>query len=102
MYFRLCFHPRVPVCLRNGAPEDCGGDRAESESAGASELETLATQISALPLSEERTASLANVAVAAAKRMKELEKGWNMCQKKRLMQGKYLGQIQDLYSEDYH
>jgi len=96
--------------------EDCGGS-AESDAAadsgkapeapasddvGAAELETLAAQIRALPLPTEQTAGLASLAQRAASRVRDLEKGWDVCQKKRRMQSKYLSQINDLYRDDFH
>merc|ERR1712217_585777 len=86
-------------------PEDCGDDTAiaETESTtGAVQLESLVAQLNALPLPQEQTAPLSEIAGRAAQRMRELEKGWDMCQKKRRMQHKYLTQINDLYSDDFH
>jgi len=84
-------------------PEDCGGASASSsttEGAGVEHLEDLAVQLRALP--GDSLGALAGVAERAALRMRDLEKGWDMCQKKRVMQSKYLGQISDLYSDDFH
>lgn len=84
-------------------PEDCGESAAgEADGAGSNELQALAAQISRLALPEEQTAPLVAVAERAARRVRELEKGWGMCQKKRRMQRKYLGQINDLYRDDFH
>merc|ERR1712061_86260 len=50
----------------------------------------------------EDTAPLSEIAGRAAQRIRELEKGWDMCRKKRRMQHKYLTQINELYSDDFH
>jgi len=88
-------------------PEDCGDDgtgivAAEEGGIGTAELEELLTRLKALPLPDEQTSPLAALADRAVQRMRGLEKGWGMCQKKRLMQVKYLSQVQDLYSDDFH
>lgn len=86
-------------------PEDCGDDIAMADPGsptGAAQLESLAAQLNALPLPQEQTAPLSEIAVRAAQRIRELEKGWDMCRKKRCMQRKYLTQISELYSDDFH
>jgi len=86
-------------------PEDCG-EKAAAADAGEAvsimELEELAVRISELSVPAEQTAPLAALAKRAARRMSDLEKGWDMCQKKRRMQAKYLSQINDLYRDDFH
>mmetsp|Transcript_81980 Transcript_81980/g.240673 ORF Transcript_81980/g.240673 Transcript_81980/m.240673 type:complete len:389 (+) Transcript_81980:107-1273(+) len=87
-------------------PEDCGegalDDAEAGGAAGAPELEALAAQLEALQVPREQTEPLAALAKSAARRVRQLEKGWDMCQKKRRMQSKYLSQINDLYADDFH
>jgi len=86
-------------------PEDCGGGAAGASGSdvfGPGELESLAQQLRALQAPQEQIEELAKIAERGAQRVRELEKGWDMCQKKRRMQSKYLGQINDLYSDDFH
>eukprot|EP00927_Polykrikos_kofoidii_P074882 TRINITY_DN70939_c0_g1_i1.p1 TRINITY_DN70939_c0_g1~~TRINITY_DN70939_c0_g1_i1.p1 ORF type:complete len:400 (+),score=75.46 TRINITY_DN70939_c0_g1_i1:123-1322(+) len=85
-------------------PEDCGGDKeAEIGLSGTQvDLEDLTAQLVALPLSAEQKAPLAAIVARVGKRVTSLEKGWDMCQKKRHMQRKYLAQINDLYRDEFH
>merc|ERR1712232_46756 len=88
-------------------PEDCGGSASASstapaQEAGVAELEDLVAKLAALPLPEDQREPLVASARRAASRVQALEKGWGMCQKKRLMQSKYLAQISDLYRDDFH
>merc|ERR1711904_615403 len=69
---------------------------------GVADLEALAATLRSLSLPERDAESLARVAEQAAPRMQNLEKGWEMCRKKRCMQSKYLEQISDLYQDDFH
>lgn len=88
-------------------PEDCGEDIRDDEDndsgGGADSLDLLAAQINAAAaLPESERAALVAIAEQAAKRMRSLEKGWDMCRKKRKMQQRYLSQIMDLYRDDFH
>merc|ERR1712061_225988 len=87
-------------------PEDCGATSSASSSStsepGAADLEALAARLRALPAVGGEAESCALVAERAALRMRSLEKGWDMCRKKRSMESKYLGQISDLYRDDFH
>merc|ERR1711879_767133 len=78
------------------------GETLSADDVGAAELEALAVQVSALPVPQEQTGPLSTIAQRAAQRIRELEKGWVMCQKKRRMQSKYLAQISELYRDDFH
>jgi len=84
-------------------PEDCGDDALaaadDAQAVGAPELEDLAAQLRCL--GGEATA-LSAIAMRAAERMRRLEKGWDMCQKRRVMQSRYVSQINDLYKDDFH
>lgn len=91
-------------------PEDCGDEAAgtpaeiaaKEEVVGVAQLDELAAKLNALSLPPEEIAPLSSIALRAAKRIRSLEKGWNICQKRRHMQAQYLGQINDLYHDDFH
>ena len=83
-------------------PEDCGDDVPGDDQSGEKELHDLAALLEASSLPSEQQAQFASIARGAAQRMQQLEKGWDMCRKKRQMQLQYLGQIHDLYQDDFH
>jgi len=81
-------------------PEDCGGSPASAstapdpEEASADELEALVAQLRSsqpVPL-PGRPEGAAAVVERAVRRMRRLEKGWDMCQKKQRMQVPMLGE----------
>lgn len=86
-------------------PEDCGevpSDSGEEQCSVSADLEGLISKLNVLGLDPEQKEELCDAVRRAILKAYSLEKGWEMCQKKRRMQCKYLAQISDLYSDDFH